>query len=182
MTPDKNLLDLRQRESVAPRGFDPRSATPFVNKSVSEETRRAYRKAVADFFQFVGGKHPAEVVPADVLRWRDHLRAARKRPATVSFKLSVIRSFFEYLKAAGIIPLNPASTKLVTPPELPTEPAGRALTAKEVRHLLSGPDREKSEGARDYALMLVMLRLSLRVAEACSLRASSVNGATDGGH
>jgi integrase/recombinase XerD len=129
---------------------------------------------VADFFQFIGGKHPTEVVPADVLSWRDQLRAGRKRPATVSFKLSVIRSFFEYLKAAGIIPLNPASTKLVTPPELPTEPAGRALTAKEVRHLLSGPDREKSEGARDYALMLVMLRLSLRVAEACSLRASSV--------
>jgi integrase/recombinase XerD len=160
--------------AVAPRRFDPRSATPFVNKSVSEETRRAYRKAIADFFQFIGGRHPAEVVPNDVLRWRDHLRAGRKRPATVSFKLSVLRFFFEYLKAAGVIPLNPASTKLVTPPELPTEPAGRALTAKEVRHLLSGPDREKSEGARDYALVIVMLRLSLRVAEACSLRASSV--------
>jgi Site-specific recombinase XerD len=88
--------------------------------------------------------------------------------------LSVIRSFFEYLKAAGVVPLNPASTKLVSPPELPTEPAGRALTAKEVRYLLSGPDREKAEGARDYALMLVMLRLSLRVAEVCALRASSI--------
>jgi integrase/recombinase XerD len=174
MMPDQNLPELQQREAVAPRRFDPRSATPFVNKSVSEETRRAYRKAVADFFQFIAGRHPTEVVPNDVLRWRDHLRAGRKRPATVSFKLSVIRSFFEYLKAAGVIPLNPASTKLVTPPELPTEPSGRALTAKEVRHLLSGPDREKPEGARDYALMLVMLRLSLRVAEACSLRASSV--------
>ena len=174
MTPDKSLPELQQREAITPRRFDPRSATPFVNKSVSEETRRAYRRAVADFFQFVAGKHPVEVVPADVLRWRDHLRAGRKRAATVSFKLSVIRSFFEYLKAAGVIPLNPASTKLVTPPELPTEPAGRALTAKEVRHLISGPDREKSEGARDYALMLVMLRLSLRVAEACSLRASSM--------
>ncbi len=43
-----------------------------------------------------------------------------------------------------------------------------------MRYLLSGPDREKSEGARDYALMLVMLRLSLRVSEVCSLRASSV--------
>ena len=106
--------------------------------------------------------------------WRDHLRAGRKRPATVSFKLSVIRSFFEYLKAGGVIPLNPASTKLVTPPELPTEPSGRALSAKEVRHLLTGPDREKPEGARDYALMLVMLRLSMRVAEVCSLRASSM--------
>jgi integrase/recombinase XerD len=174
MTPDKSLPELQQREAVAPRRFDPRSATPFVNKSVSEETRRAYRRAVADFFQFVGGKHPIDVVPADVLAWRDHLRHGRKRAATVSFKLSVIRSFFEYLKAGGIIPLNPASTKLVTPPELPTEPAGRALTAKEVRHLLSGPDREKSEGARDYALILIMLRLSLRVAEVCSLRASSV--------
>jgi integrase/recombinase XerD len=43
-----------------------------------------------------------------------------------------------------------------------------------VRYLLSGPDREKPEGARDYALILVMLRLSLRVSEVCSLRASSV--------
>lgn len=161
-------------ESLAPKRFDLRTAAPFINKSVSEETRRAYRRAVSDFFQFMAGKHPTEVVPADVLRWRDSLRSRRKRAATVSFKLSVIRSFFEYLKAAGVVPLNPASTKLVPPPELPTEPAGRALTAKEVRYLLSGPDREKAEGARDYALMLVMLRLSLRVAEVCALRASSI--------
>src|SRR5215213_4583513 len=127
MTPEQNLPDLLQREAIAPKRFDPRSATSFVNKSVSEETRRAYRKAVADFFQFLGGKHPTEVVPNDVLSWRDHLCHSRKRAATVSFKLSVIRSFFEYLKAGGVIPLNPASTKLVTSPELPTESLGRAL-------------------------------------------------------
>lgn len=63
------------------------------------------------------------------------------------------------------MPLNPAATKLVSPPELPSEPAGRALSAKEVRYLLSGPDREKPDGARGYALMMVMLRLSLRVSE-----------------
>jgi site-specific recombinase XerD len=164
---------LRGRE-VAPRKFDPRNAAPFINKSVSEETRRAYRRALSEFFTFAGMKHPAEVVPADVLLWRDRLRAQKKSAATVAFKLSVVRSFFEYLKAQGLVPLNPASTKVVSPPELPSEPAGRALTAKEVRYLLSGPDREKPEGARDYALMLVMLRLSLRVSEVCSLRASSV--------
>jgi integrase/recombinase XerD len=159
---------------VERKRFDPRSTTPFVNKSVSEQTRRSYRRAVSEFFQFVVMKHPAEVVPDDVLRWRDRLRAQKKSAATVAFKLSVIRSFFEYLKAAGTVPLNPASTKLVSPPELPSELAGRALTAREVRYLLSGPDRGKPEGARDYALMLVMLRLSLRVSEVCSLRASSV--------
>lgn len=84
MTPDQNLPELQQREAVGPRRFDPHSATPFVNKSVSEETRRAYRRAVADFFQFVGGKHPTEVVPNDVICWRDHLRHSRKRAATVS--------------------------------------------------------------------------------------------------
>src|SRR3954469_17739309 len=103
MTPEQNPPDLLQREAIAPKRFDPRSATPFVNKSISEETRRAYRRAVADFFLFVGGKHPTAVVPADVISWRDHLRAGRKRAATVSFKLSVIRSFFEFLKTGGVI-------------------------------------------------------------------------------
>ena len=159
---------------VPVKRYDPKSAAPFVNKSVSEATRRAYGQAVREFFQFVGMRHPTEVVPHDVTLWRDWLRSRKKGAATVAFKLSVVRSFFEYLKAAGAVPLNPASTKLVSPPELPSEPAGRALSAKEVRYLLSGPDREKPDGARDYALMLVMLRLSLRVSEVCSLRVSSV--------
>jgi integrase/recombinase XerD len=164
---------LRGGEILAKR-FDPRSAAPFVNKSVSEATRRAYGRALREFFQFASMKHPSEVVPNDVVLWRDRLRLQKKSASTIAFKLSVIRSFFEYLKAAGAVLLNPASTKLVSPPELPSEPAGRALTAEEVRYLLSGPNREKPEGARDYALMLVMLRLSLRVSEVCSLRASSV--------
>ena len=172
--PDHSLQDLRGGEAIAPKRFDPRSAAPFINKSVSEETRRAYKRAISDFFLFMGSKHPSEVVPADVQVWRDHLRAQKKRPATVAFKLAVVRSFFEYLKAGGVIPLNPAVTKLVPPPELPTEPSGRALTVKEVMYLLAGPDREKSEHARDYALMLVMLRLSLRVAEVSSLKCSNV--------
>jgi integrase/recombinase XerD len=173
--PDEPLNpEILTGRDIALKKFDPQSASPFVNRSVSDATRRAYSRAVADFFGFVRGKHPTDVVPADVQRWRDHLRAQRKRPATISFKLSVIRSFFEYLKVGGVVLINPASTKLVSPPEVPTEPSGRALSAKEVRYLLSGPDREKPEGARDYALMLVMLRLSLRVSEVCSLRASSV--------
>ena len=159
---------------IPAKRFDPKSASPFINKSVSEETRRAYGRAVREFFQSAGMKHPSEVVPADVLLWRDKLRSQKKSAATVAFKLSVVRSFFEYLKAAGAVPINPASTKLVSPPALPSEPAGHALSAKEVRYLLSGPDRDKAEGARDYALMLVMLRLSLRVSEVCFLRASSV--------
>jgi integrase/recombinase XerD len=174
MSTEALIPEILPAGEVPAKRFDPKSATPFINKSVSEETRRAYGRAVREFFQFANMKHPSEVVADDVIRWRDRLRSQRKSASTVAFKLSVVRSFFEYLKAAGAVPRNPASTKLVSPPELPSEPAGRALSIKEVRYLLSGPDREKSDGARDYALMLVMLRLSLRVSEVCSLRASSI--------
>ena len=123
----------------------------------------------------MGDVHPKEVAPAHVINYRDHLRINKRRKAnTVATKLAIVRSFFEYLKAGGIIHLNPASTRLVTPPELPTEPRGRALTPKEVRYLLSGPDRNKAAGARDCAMMLIMLRLSLRLAEVSALQVSAI--------
>jgi integrase/recombinase XerD len=155
--------------------FDPKLAQPFIYRSISEETRAAYTRAIKEFFLFVGHIHPAQVTPADVIAYRDHLRTTKRRKAnTVATKLAIIRSFFEYLRAGGVIPLNPASTRLVTPPELSTEPHGRALTPQEVRHLLSGPDRSKPEGARDYAMMMIMLRLSLRLAEVSTLQISSI--------
>ena len=40
-----------------------------------------------------------------------------------------------------------------------------------MRYLMAGPDHEKPEGARDYALVLVMSRHSFRASEVCSLHA-----------
>src|SRR3712207_8242579 len=59
-------------------------------------------------------------------------------------------TLFRSLQAAGEVTLNPASAKLVPPPPVPAQQAGRALTPKEVRHLLASPDKTKPEGARDY--------------------------------
>ena len=172
------VLDPQSPPAQSPassQGFALELARPFIHKSVSEETRAAYHRAIRDFFRFVGNVHPAHVTPAHVIAYRDDLRTkGRRSPNTVATKLAIVRSFFEYLRAGGMIMVNPASTKLVAPPELPTDPQGRALTAREVRHLLSGPDRGRAEGARDYALMLVMLRLSLRLAEVSQLRVSSI--------
>ena len=147
---------------------------PFIEKSISEETRRAYGRVVKEFFRFHKFVEPSEIKPIDVIRWRDSLIEKKKSAATVTFKLSVIRSLFEYLKAGGFVQSNPALTKLVTPPKLSEDLRGRALTIKEVNYILSGPDREKPEGARDYAILLTLLRTSLRVAEVCNLKTSSI--------
>ncbi|MFX5374002.1 phage integrase N-terminal SAM-like domain-containing protein, partial [Acinetobacter baumannii] len=94
-----------------------------IYRSVSEQTRAAYARTIREFFEFVDRIHPAQVTPAMVQAYRDHLRMHKGRKAnTVATKLAIVRSFFEYLKAGGVIQRNPASTKLVAPPRPPAEP------------------------------------------------------------
>jgi integrase/recombinase XerD len=159
---------------LKPSVFDRRLLNQFCTRSISEETRRAYRRVVLEFFSYFRFRDPRHVQPADVIAWRDSLIVNKKSAATVTFKLSVIRSCFEYLRLEGHVAKNPASTKYVPPPAVSEELRGRALSAKEVRDLLAGPDRQNAQGARDFALLLMMVRLSLRVAEVCSLKASSI--------
>lgn len=162
-------LSEQEVESLAAR-----LTAQFTERSASEHTRRAYRRVVREFLQFLNVRHAAEVTSSDILRWRDCLAARRQRAATIAFKLSVVRSLFDHLRAAGLVGSNPAAAKLVPPPTPANELRGRVLAAKEVRRLLAAPNRVVPEGARDYALLLVMLRTSLRVAEACALRVSDV--------
>jgi site-specific recombinase XerD len=168
-----------ERQPLTVQRFDERLAAPFILKSLSAETRESYRRGLHEFFLHAGWLHPTQVTPEHVLRYRDRLVRDKRKPATIAQKLSVVRSFFSYLQAAGVVTLNPASAKLVPPPPVPAQHSGCALTPKEVRHFLAAPDKTKSEGARDYALLLVMLRLSLRLSEVCSLRRSSI-GASQG--
>ena len=158
---------------IGPR-FDWGLANPFIYKSLSPETRAAYRRGLEHFFRTVGWLHPAEVTKEHVLAYREQLVRAGRKEQTIRQRLSVVRSFFSYLQADGILDRNPASTKLVPPPAKPAARSGRALTRREVSHLLLAPDRRKPEGARDFAMLTLMLRLSLRVSEVCSLHASSI--------
>jgi site-specific recombinase XerD len=170
--PSESLVISDAGGQIAP--FNPRTASPFVNKSISPETRRLYHRVIREFFAFVGYKHETLINAEDILRWRDDLISKGRKPSTVSLKLSIIRSFFEYLRAYGYVTLNPASTRLVPPPPIQEGLVGRALVSKEARHLFASPDRTKPEGARDYAIMLIMGRMSLRVGEVASLKSSSI--------
>lgn len=171
VAPDSLASDL---PIIRPTRVELPRARNFVEKSVSEDTRRAYPRALLDFFAFVR-KYPAIVTVDDVIAHRDELVKKRRRKArTVAMKLSVVRAYFGYLKAAGEIQVNPADTGLVSLPAVPDDMAGRALTSEEVLRLLNAPDRSKPEGARDYTLLLTLVRTSLRVSEVRNLQVSSI--------
>jgi site-specific recombinase XerD len=110
--PDDNRLQ-KLHPASPPDGslsqqFDSRVAAAFCERSVSEETRRAYRRVVREFFRFTGPRHPAEITPQDVQRWRDRLINDKKSASTVAFKLSIVRSLFDYLEVGGYVSRNPA--------------------------------------------------------------------------
>jgi integrase/recombinase XerD len=167
------LIPLSSLNSTPTRADVQRLAQSFCEKSLSAATRATYKRVVRQFLAAVD-RHPVEVTPDDIRAWRDRLIREGARPATVALKLSVVRSLYDYLHAAGIIRLNPASSRLVPPPDVEQGTTGRALSVREVKYLLAGPDRSTSSGARDYALMLLLARTGLRAAEACSLRVSSI--------
>lgn len=169
-------------QNINPHGIPSNDADltrAFILKSHSTETRRTYTMTLKTFAQFCQSRYGhkiafAEVTFTDVTAWRDWLISEGKRPHTISTKLAILRSLFEFGRALGIFSLNPASAKLVPPPKKPTHSPGRALSPKEVLSLLSWFRLDNLLGARDYALMLIMLRLSLRVSEVCNLRVSDI--------
>ena len=123
-TPAGGIAPSRQK-------FDPRTVAPFHERSVSEQTRRAYRRVVKEFFSYFKFRHPAEITSAEILAWRDYLHTEKKRSAaTIALKLSVIRSMYDYLQLAGYLSTNPAVTKLVPPPSLPEDLRGSKPSAK----------------------------------------------------
>jgi integrase/recombinase XerD len=150
-----------------------KSLESFHTSRLAVGTRRAYLRVVREFFHFVDDRPPLSITADDVVAWRDSLKD-HNASSTIAFKLTVIRTLYDYLSVIGHTRNNPASKSLVTPPPLPEKMAGRALVIKEVISLLAGPDRSSPIGARDYALMSLMLRTAMRVSEACSLRASSI--------
>src|SRR5215475_14887103 len=103
--------------------FELPRARNFIEKSLSEDTRRAYTRALLDFFSFIR-KPPPQVTVEDVIAYRDDLVKNKRRKArTVNMKLSVGRAYFGYLKAAGDIEINPADTSLVSVPPPPDDMA-----------------------------------------------------------
>lgn len=178
----ESSFELQTAQSILPRGVpstDDELSKAFVLKSTSEQTRRTYRKTLDDFLDFAdlcNGRRIAyaEVSFEDVTKWRDFMMKEGKRPHTIATKLAILSSLFEYGRALGVFLLNPASAKLVPPPKKPTQSPGRALTAREVKNLLSWFRIGEVVGARNYAMFLIMLRISLRVSEVVNLRMSSV--------
>lgn len=182
----KNPLELvksadigRAKEKQIPH-TDNELQKAFLERSNSAATLRTYKNNLQEFLDFAelcSGRRIRydEVTFREVTLWRESLKESGKTANTIITKLACLRSLFEFGRSLGVFHHNPASTDLVPLPKKPKFAVkGRALDKSEVKNLLSWFRLDDITGARNYALLLLMLRTSIRVSEAAQLRVSSI--------
>lgn len=144
-------------------------------RGVSAGTRRNYARFVGAFLRTVfpdGRVEVGRVSGRDVV---DFVGAATRRyqPATVELAATSLRSFFRFLRAAGLR----ADRLEDVVPMVPHRRTGliRHLDPACFDRLLASLDSSSPRGLRDRAIILCMARLGLRAGEVTRLRLDDVD-------
>ncbi|HVE74605.1 MAG TPA: tyrosine-type recombinase/integrase [Mycobacteriales bacterium] len=143
--------------------------------------------AVTSFFDFAR-KHPGDVKPGDVSRWREAMEARGLKPATVYARVSRVSAFYRWLMAdpqlSHYIRSNPASQARPRYPLPYQSESTKALSDEEMNSLLTAARLRAESGSlvgkRDYALLLFYFLTGLRRSEVISLRGKDLE-LKDGG-
>jgi integrase len=133
--------------------------------------------AVTSFFDF-SRKHPGEVTPEDIARWRGEMEGRGLKPATVYARVSRVSAFYGWLMAdrqlSRFIPSNPAAQARPRYPRPYQSESTKALSDDEMNSLLDVVRRLAEGGSvvgkRDYALLLFYFLTGLRRSEVIGLK------------
>jgi len=94
--------------------------------------------------------------------------------ATIHIISSVLREFFRYLHAAGILPTD-LSGDVPRPKIYIEEDVPETWTPEEIRQLLNVIDRSSAIGKRDYAMVLLTAVLGMRAGDICALQFKNID-------
>jgi site-specific recombinase XerD len=146
-------------------------------RCVSTLTVEAYVADVRRFLARCGSKGLRELSPADVSRAILCEANGGHAPATVRRYGGSLRAFLRYGDLAGLIGSDLSAAAVpVAGRQLSLLPQG--LTHAEARALLHSCDRRRAVGRRDYAMIVLMLRLGLRANEVAALQLEHIDWRT----
>jgi site-specific recombinase XerD len=136
----------------------------------SEHSRRAYERALSDFFMWHRGVEHPQLSKAVVQRYAAELREAGMAPSSVNQRLSAIRKLATEAADNGALDPQVANgIRAVKGARREGRRTGNWLTREEAQSWLSAPDRRMLRGQRDRALLSVLIGCGLRRSEAAGL-------------
>jgi site-specific recombinase XerD len=143
-------------------------------------TARAYRKDIEDFAVFLRNDvdRVNEYAPLELYKiGADYVNSLTgKSTATISRKISAVRSYLDFLCQIGTLKDNPL--KHVRTPKIHNRTRD-TLTAEDTVKILSSVDRSTITGKRDFAILLILTQLGMRRSEVANLKFSNVQTANE---
>lgn len=113
----------------------------------------------------------SKVVRQDIDGFVEHEKARGMSNNTINIRLRGVRALFSYLHDMKYIAVHP----MVKYPLLKIRNANiNAFSMKQLRQLLSAPDRRTFTGLRDYTLMLLLVETGLRLSEVTAVQVDDV--------
>lgn len=136
----------------------------------SEHSRRAYERALFDFFHWHRGVGRPQLNKAVVQRYATELREAGMSPSSINQRLSAIRKLAGEAADNGLLDAQIAGgIRTVKGARREGRRTGNWLTREEAQTWLNAPHTRTMRGRRDRALLGVLIGCGLRRAEAAGL-------------
>ena len=136
----------------------------------SEHSRRAYERALVDFFRWHKSVGRPALNKAMVQRYAAELRDIGLSSSSINQRLSAIRKLAAEAVHNGVLDSQIAGgIRAVKGARQEGRRTGNWLTREQAPHWLGAPDTRTLKGLRDRALLAVLIGCGLRRAEAAAL-------------
>ena len=136
----------------------------------SENSKRAYGKALGDFMSWYQREPTTGLTKATVQQYKTILQNSGAAPSTVNLRLSAIRKLAQEAADNGLVDQSMASSiSRVKGVKSQGVRSGNWLTREQAQDLLDIPDCKNIKGLRDRAILAVFLGAGLRRSEVSKL-------------
>jgi site-specific recombinase XerD len=135
--------------------------------STAELNVRMVRPFLADYVRADDGQLDLERLGAGVVG-AFVVAASRKRPRSAGRLVTGLRSLLRFLYVDGVID-RPLAEAVPSVPSWSLSGLPKMLSRDQVAALLTSCDRSASTGLRDFAILLLLVRLGLRAGEVAAL-------------
>jgi integrase/recombinase XerC len=126
------------------------------------KTVETYTRAIKQFLKWLQARNITQPTRADILAYRDELKATFKA-TTVQSYINAVRQFFNWLHQEGQYPN--ISDKIKGAKVDKKNAKKDYLTSRQVKEVLTNIDTDDITGKRDYALFALMVTGGLRTIE-----------------
>ena len=141
----------------------------------SIDTIQTYTHVARQFLKYLEEKKVTEITDVGMKEVSSFIPVFSKpyQPNTLKIEFTALRSFLRYLEDSNLTPF--CLSQVVPSNSVRTTTLIQVITPKEAQHLLESANRTTALGKRNYAMLLLALRMGLRSIDIIHLKLGDIN-------